>query len=137
MLDFTNQRLTTTRSIGTSAESLAQQYLEHQGLSFIAKNYHCRRGEVDLIMEDKTTLIFIEVRYRKQVYYGQAFETISRKKQQKIIQTAKHYLHQHQLTESVSSRFDVIGITSSSSRGLKYQSDKNGYSFDWITNAFY
>jgi putative endonuclease len=74
------------------------------------KNYHCRRGEIDLIMQDHNTLVFIEVRYRKNDRFGSALESINYKKQVKIIITAEHYLLQN--THSFSGyRFDVIAIS--------------------------
>ncbi|MCP3669207.1 MAG: YraN family protein, partial [Gammaproteobacteria bacterium] len=54
----------TTRKIGTEAEDLALEYLKQQGLTLLNRNYHCRRGEIDLIMQDGNFLVFVEVRYR-------------------------------------------------------------------------
>lgn len=95
---------------GQQAELLACQYLQRHKLKLITKNYHCRRGEIDLIMQDKTTLVFIEVRYRKSNRFGSALESVDYKKQAKIIITAEHYLLQN--TKSFAGyRFDVIAIS--------------------------
>ncbi|HEC59887.1 hypothetical protein LCGC14_0914260 [marine sediment metagenome] len=97
-------------TIGQQAELLACQYLQKHKLKLITKNYHCRRGEIDLIMQDKMTLVFIEVRYRKNERFGSALESVNYKKQAKIIITAEHYLLQN--TQSYSGyRFDVIAIS--------------------------
>ena len=117
------------KAIGKKAEEIAQYYLQAQGLSFIEKNFNCRRGEIDLIFKDKEIFVFVEVRYRKNHQYGYAFETVTKQKQQKIITAARHYLHQHKLTESVSSRFDVIGIEDENENGKQQK-------IDWIKNAF-
>ncbi|MGH1542034.1 MAG: YraN family protein [Arenicella sp.] len=117
------------RTIGDRAESIAQEYLQKQGLRFVDKNFHCRQGEIDLIFKDKDTLVFIEVRYRKNSQYGHSFETVTQKKQQKILTAARHYLHKHKLTESVSSRFDVIGIDDNNN---SHSNEK----INWIKNAF-
>lgn len=95
---------------GQQAELLACQFLQKNKLKLIAKNYHCRRGEIDLIMQDKQTLVFVEVRYRKNERFGSALESVNHQKQTKIIFTAEHYLQQS--TQSFSSyRFDVVAIS--------------------------
>ena len=83
-------------TLGQQAELWACQYLEQQGLALITKNYHCRRGEIDLIMRDEKALVFIEVRYRKSARFGSALESVNYKKQQKLIITAEHYILQSQ-----------------------------------------
>ena len=74
-----------TLTTGQQAELLACQYLQQYKLKLITKNYHCRRGEIDLIMQDKKTLVFIEVRYRKNDRFGSALESVNYKKQAKIM----------------------------------------------------
>jgi len=97
-------------TLGHHAEQLACDYLQQHKLKLITKNYHCRRGEIDLIMHDKDTLVFIEVRYRKSSRFGSALESVNQQKQQKIIITATHYISQQ--TPSFSNyRFDVVAIT--------------------------
>ncbi len=113
-------------TIGQVAEQLACDYLQQHKLKLITKNYHCRRGEIDLIMRDNATLVFIEVRYRKSSKFGSALESVNTKKQQKIIFTAEHYLTQ--CSDSFSEyRFDVIAI--SPGNGDKPE-------FIWVKNAF-
>jgi len=133
---------------GSKAEGLAQAFLTHQGLQFVTKNYYCRRGEIDLIFKDNSTIVFIEVRFRQQIRFGSACETINSTKQKKLVNTAEHYLHTHQLTESIASRFDVIGITPNTSDISNFVSktqnasvvisDKynNVYRIEWIKDAF-
>jgi putative endonuclease len=97
------------RSKGFAYEQLAAQYLKQKGLKLINQNYHSRYGEIDLIMTDRKTLTFIEVRYRKNSSYGTPAETITRHKQKKIITTARHFLSSQNLWH-YSCRFDVISI---------------------------
>jgi putative endonuclease len=96
------------------SESLAACYLRSCGLRVLERNYHCRWGEIDLIMEHKlaseSILAFVEVRYRKSTEYGRPEETVSKSKQQRIIATAKHYL-QNCATEDRLMRFDVVAIS--------------------------
>ncbi|AFI83840.1 YraN family protein [Methylophaga nitratireducenticrescens] len=94
---------------GRQAEQLACDYLKKQGLKLIQRNFHCRRGEIDLIMQDGKTLVFIEVRYRRNAYHGSALESITGSKQSRIIITAQHYLMQSGWSDNC--RFDAIAIT--------------------------
>jgi len=111
--------------IGQQAEQWANNYLQQQGLELITKNYSCRRGEIDLIMQDKQTLVFVEVRYRKSSAFGSALESVDHKKQAKLIFTAQHYLQQ-QASSFMAYRFDVIAITH----------EKNQPSITWVQDAF-
>jgi len=95
---------------GQYAELLACQFLQKHKLKLVTKNYHCRRGAIDLIMQDQQTLVFIEVRYRKNARFGSALESVNHAKQAKILITAEHFLLQN--TQAFSAyRFDVIAIT--------------------------
>ena len=116
-------------SIGQQAELEALIFLEQQGLKLLDKNYHCRQGEIDLVMQDQQTLVFIEVRYRKNHLYGSSAESVTRNKQRKIIHTAEHYLlHKVKMTIPAC-RFDVVAIYPSAET-------KNSLQFDWIKHAF-
>lgn len=75
---------------GLHYEKLALKYLKKQGLKFSGKNYHCRLGEIDLIMLDHEGIVFIEVRYRANSNYGSGLDTVTRSKQQKLRLTAQH-----------------------------------------------
>ncbi|PHS25579.1 MAG: YraN family protein [Methylophaga sp.] len=96
-------------NLGEQAEELANQYLQKHKLTLISQNYQCRRGEIDLIMQDQHTLVFVEVRYRKNARFGSALESVDHKKQAKIITTAEHYLLQSK-QDYFDYRFDVIAI---------------------------
>lgn len=109
---------------GFAAEDLACQYLSRQGLKLIERNYRCRVGELDIIMEDGPDLVFVEVRSRHNNHYGTPAETITPAKQRRLIRAALFFLQQHRL--DVSCRFDIIAI-----------SQKNGEpNLEWIKNAF-
>jgi putative endonuclease len=104
------------------AEKKALKYLLEQGLTLLHQNYYCRFGEIDLIMLDQDTLVFVEVRYRKSGNFGGALASINKTKQRKIINTAKHYLIQ--LASEPYCRFDAIALNDTESTPL------------WIKNAF-
>jgi len=106
---------------GKLTENEACLFLEKQGLKLIEKNYRCRNGEIDLIMQDQETLVFVEVRYRTNNSFGSAVDSVDHGKIQKLIAAANHYVAKHQVDRPM--RFDVIGFDAS----LKP---------DWINNAF-
>ncbi len=109
-------------NLGADAEQIATTYLQQQGLTLITSNYHCRFGEIDLIMRDGKTLVFIEVRMRSNARFGGAGISITSSKQQKLTRTAEHYLQQH---GSVACRFDVVLMTKPSIENI-----------EWLSNAF-
>src|SRR4051812_24716157 len=96
--------------MGAMAEELAATFLQKQGLVIQAKNYRCKLGEIDLIMQQADTLVFVEVRLRTHVAFANAAESVTIRKQQKIVKTAQFYLQQHQLTDKVNCRFDVVAF---------------------------
>ena len=62
----------TRKAVGLHYERQAEKYLQQQGLNLILRNYQCKVGEIDLIMRDQKTLVFVEVRYRRSNHYGGA-----------------------------------------------------------------
>jgi putative endonuclease len=107
--------------LGEKAEDRAHQFLVDKGLKTVCRNYRCKVGEIDLIMQDGDSLVMVEVRYRKSDTYGSAVESITRKKQKRIIAAAGLYLVVNNIDKPV--RFDVIAIS-------------GNQSLNWITNAF-
>ena len=93
---------------GKLAEDLAADYLAAQGLRLIARNYRCRFGEIDLIMQDGAATVFVEVRLRASQRFGGAAASVSAQKQQRLIATALHYLTGRR-GEPIC-RFDVITL---------------------------
>ncbi len=83
---FEKKPASLTQIKGLYYEKLAFHYLKKQGLKFILNNYHCRLGEIDLVMSDKDCIVFIEVRYRKNTDFGCGFDTVIKSKQQKTYQ---------------------------------------------------
>jgi len=99
-----------TRTKGVTAETQAQHYLEDHGLLMLTRNYRCHHGEIDLIMQDKDTLVFVEVRSRVPKESGLAIETIDARKIHKIINTAEHYLQSAEIDPRQFCRFDIVTI---------------------------
>lgn len=107
---------------GLEAEKCAATFLAKQGLKLVVQNYHCRFGEIDLIMQDAKTLVFVEVRLRTNAKFGSAAASITPQKQQKLIATAQHYLQQH---GEQACRFDAILMDKADLQQI-----------EWIRNAF-
>jgi putative endonuclease len=93
---------------GSQAEERALQFLLSQGLRLKQRNYHCRMGEIDLILLDGNSLVFVEVRMRSSRTFGGAAESITARKQARIIAAARHYLAKQTVTPAC--RFDAVLI---------------------------
>jgi putative endonuclease len=115
-----------SHSLGKRAETAACTYLEKQGFILITKNFRTRMGEIDLIMRDQDTIVFIEVRSRLTRDHGKALESIEESKVKKLITTATIFLQQKGWLEKKVSRFDVIA----------FDLENNRMQLEWIKNAF-
>jgi putative endonuclease len=101
--------MASTRVTGQAGELLAAQFLRRQRFTILEYNYRCPHGEIDLVALDHGTLVFVEVKARRQDSHGSPFEAVDRTKQRRIQRAALHYLHRHRLTERAV-RFDVVGV---------------------------
>lgn len=107
--------------LGSSAEARAEAYLRQQGLQPVARNWRCRFGEIDLIMRDCDTLVFVEVRLRNHRNFGDGFASVTASKQKKLLAAARQYLSA--LTSLPPCRFDVVSL-------------RDDIPPDWLKNAF-
>ncbi|MGH1373855.1 MAG: YraN family protein [Cellvibrionaceae bacterium] len=127
---FSKPAATPAMITGQKNERLAEQYLLRRGLKLKERNYHCRRGEIDLVMIDQEVLVFVEVRYRKQAKYGSPFESVDHRKQQKLIKAAQYYLQKNFPRHEPPCRFDVVAIEGN-------QTPKTSQNpIEWLPNAF-
>lgn len=117
----------TSRKVGFSYETLTCKFLQKHNLKILLRNYCCRAGEIDIIAKDQDTVVFVEVKFRRQKKYGEAQETVNYQKQRRIIKAALHFLVVNKLAEKVACRFDVVAIH-------HYQGKSPQLS--WIKNAF-
>ena len=98
-------------SKGKAGENLAVSFLEKQGFKIIEKNWRfSRMGELDIIAQDKNTLVFIEVKARSSNFFGNPLESVDEKKFNKIQKLAEIYLSQNPNNSYEGFRFDLIGI---------------------------
>jgi putative endonuclease len=117
-------------AIGQEAEAAAETFLQQRGLKTIQRNFHCRMGEIDLVMRDGDYLVFTEVRFRRAGQHGSGAESITRAKRRKLVLTAGYYLRTRKISSHQSCRFDVVSI------GQQRNSDQPQYNINWIQNAF-
>lgn len=105
---------------GREAEDRACAWLRERGLKLLERNFRCRGGEIDLIMRDGDTLVFVEVRYRRNDRFGGSAVTVDRRKQMRLIAAAHTFLQRS--GQRAPCRFDVVAVT--------------GADLDWIPDAF-
>ena len=110
-----------TSDVGHAAESVALAHLQSHGLQLVERNFRCKMGEIDLIMNDGRTLVFVEVRLRNNRQHLTGAESVTRSKMQRLIRTAQYYLVTHPSNDELEFRFDVISM---------------GAGIDWIKEAF-
>lgn len=115
-----------TRQRGDKVELFAENHLKKQGIKLIERNFSSRYGEIDLIMLDGLTLVFVEVRFRANTSFGSGAETVDFRKQQKIIKTAQLYLQSNKKMQQRDCRFDVVSVTLASNEPI----------IEWHQNAF-
>jgi len=107
---------------GKLAEALAADYLQARGLRLRERNYDCRLGEIDLILADGPTLVFVEVRLRRSSDFGGAAASITAAKRQRIVRAARHYLSGRPERPC---RFDVVLLDALAPERI-----------EWIKDAF-
>jgi putative endonuclease len=112
------------RQRGMDAEERAWQHLRAHGATLLHRNFRSRRGEIDLIVQDRDSVVFVEVRYRGNTGYGSGAESVDPRKQSRLIACAHAYLQAYPSAAQSPCRFDVIAINGSDG------------SLDWIRNAF-
>lgn len=117
----------TRRTAGQQAEACALRHLDSQGLTLVARNWSCTRGELDLVMLDGDTVVFVEVRYRRHSAWGGAAASVDARKQQKLALAAQSFLQQHPRLAQHPCRFDVIALNGDPG---------NNPPLDWFKNAF-
>jgi putative endonuclease len=117
--------MSNSREAGLQAEERALQFLQAQGLHCVARNFSSHRGEIDLVMQDSDTLVFVEVRFRRHGGFGSAAESVTGSKQQRIIRAASHFLNRSRQWRDSACRFDVLAISGAGQQTI-----------DWIRDAF-
>lgn len=112
---------------GTHLENKAILYLQSYDIILLQRNFRCKYGEIDLITKDHGVLVFTEVRYRKNAFFGSAQESVTLHKQRKIVCAANFYLQTRNWAQQAACRFDVIAMTGKIDRPQ----------IEWIKDAFH
>jgi putative endonuclease len=102
-------------SLGKVAEDRARRFLETAGYRIVCRNYRTRYAEIDIIALDRGVICFVEVRSKNTPAFGDAAESVDRKKRGRISRAAVHYLKEKNLFEQ-KARFDVVCIQQSASQ---------------------
>lgn len=98
------------KELGDKSERLARRYLERRGYQLVEANFHCKWGEIDLILKKEQNLVFAEVRSRSNLCCGTPAESVNEKKQAKLRKAAQYYLYCHPELEQYYCRFDVVSV---------------------------
>lgn len=121
--DSIGARPTPAQARGAAAEALAAEHLAAHGLRVIARNVRCRGGEVDLVCLDRSHVVFVEVRLRRNNRFGGAAESITAAKQRRVLIAAQWWLGgAGRRFRDAACRFDAVLL--------------DGTRIDWIRNAF-
>ncbi len=123
------QPASSTRQSGAAWEKAAESFLRSHGLKLLERNFSSRFGEIDLIMEDEKTVVFVEVKYRKCSQHGSGADAVTFHKQGRISRTAAWYLAMNPHRAEQVCRFDVISINP--------QDKAKDKGINWIKSAFY
>lgn len=107
------KQATNKRQIGSEYEQMAKKYLVSKGYEILYTNYRCKLGEIDIIAKDESHIIFIEVKYRSNSFFGYPREAVDYKKQKRIRKVAQYFI-KTELRQETSCRFDIIEILDTS-----------------------
>ena len=97
------------KELGNIGEQIAVEYLEKNNYKILKRNFYCKQGEIDIIAKDKHEIVFIEVKTRSSIDFGQPSEAVNKTKQKHMYKTARYFLYK---TKSLDNfiRFDVIEV---------------------------
>jgi len=112
------------RAAGNRGEARAEKFLNGHGLKTFRRNWQCRHGEIDLVMFDDATVVFVEVRMRTPLGYGGGLDSVDFRKQRKLVQAASYFLARNASLAERPCRFDVVAIEG-----------ENG-EIEWVRGAF-
>lgn len=112
------------KELGYAGEARAAQYLEKRGYRVISRNYTVRGGEIDLVVCDRKSLVFVEVKTRTSERFGRGADAVDAKKIGRMVKAAEHFLYEMEDEIDVSSknvRFDVVEVYALTDRVVHIQ----------------
>ncbi len=116
-------RRSENKNLGRKGERLAEEFLVRHGYRVIDRNYRTRRGEIDIVCERGGCVVFVEVKTRRNLAFGQPQEAVDARKRRKMLQIATSYLAQKSLGGKRDCRFDVITILEENPRVITHFED--------------
>ncbi len=97
------------KALGKRGEDLALRFLKKKGYKIVERNYICKMGEMDIIAQEKDTLVFVEVKTRTSTAFGPPQLAVNPAKQMQLSKVALNFLKEKRL-EDIKARFDVVAI---------------------------
>ena len=97
------------RRLVRRGEKLAKRYLKKRGCRYVTSNYSTRQGEIDLIMQDAETIVFVEVKTRQSEDFAHGEQSVNFPKQKHLSAAARHFIHMNRLHDHPC-RFDVVAV---------------------------
>ena len=125
-MDRREPATTPTRGVGARWEDAALQFLLAAGLRLVERNFTCRFGEIDLVMRDAGSLVFVEVRFRDSARHGSGTLSVGPAKRTKLVRAASIWLQAHPSCAGEACRFDVVGCSGAPQAPV----------FEWTRAAF-
>ncbi|PIU45712.1 MAG: YraN family protein [Ignavibacteriales bacterium CG07_land_8_20_14_0_80_59_12] len=98
-----------TTEKGKLGEDLAARFLEGLGYTIIERNYRYVRQEIDIVARDRDVLVFVEVKSRRSLRFGEPEDAVTERKRHHIRRTAEGFLHERRIKDT-ECRFDVVAI---------------------------
>lgn len=114
------------QALGAAAEAAALRHLEDAGLRLLARNARFKVGELDLVMRDGDTVVFVEVRLRRNARFGDGFDSVDRRKRQRVVRAAMAWLAARPALADQACRLDVVSVGAG----------PEGAGLDWQRGAF-
>ena len=114
------------QALGAAAEAAALRHLEAAGLVLLARNARFKVGELDLVMRERDTVVFVEVRLRNATGYGDGFDSVDRRKRQRMVRAAQAWLAGRPALTDATCRLDVVSA----------RAQPGGFALDWQRGAF-
>ncbi|MDX9874698.1 MAG: YraN family protein [Spongiibacteraceae bacterium] len=115
------------RTSGALAERAAERWLCSRGLEPLARNYRCRAGEIDLVMRDGATLVFVEVRLRNHSGFGSGADSVTASKRARLVRAATHFMLFYRDLGQAPCRFDVMAGRRTAAGSIDWE---------WLQHAF-
>ena len=97
------------KELGNIGEQIAVEYLEKNNYQILKRNFYCKQGEIDIIAKDEQEIVFIEVKTRSSINFGQPSEAVNKIKQKHMYRTAQYFLYKSNCMNNFI-RFDVIEV---------------------------